>query len=282
MDEEVINPETLIATFQSLSAEGDLLLQKGAFGEAIQIYTKAIEIRPTDKHCLVCRARCYIQIGAARHALQDANTSLKEDPNYYKGIYLKAEALYAEGDFELALLYFHRGNKLRPELYEFRVGILKSREAINNSIGDPKKIKIHVPNRLRKLILANGEQKEDREKAPEERRPYYTPAKLSNMMEGKLLEELHEDKIYLQAIYLFNNHQDLLRDKDFVDFPDEKVTHLVNNGLQYLRTRVGFWRQQLPLYARPKEPVIIPRLTRGKVKPVLPNIKSDVGLVESK
>ncbi|KAJ2999786.1 Tetratricopeptide repeat protein 25 [Globomyces sp. JEL0801] len=263
MDEEVINPETLIATFQSLSAEGDLLLQKGAFGEAIQIYTKAIEIRPTDKHCLVCRARCYIQIGAARHALQDANTSLKEDPNYYKGIYLKAEALYAEGDFELALLYFHRGNKLRPELYEFRVGILKSREAINNSIGDPKKIKIHVPNRLRKLILANGEQKEDREKAPEERRPYYTPAKLSNMMEGKLLE-------------------DLLRDKDFVDFPDEKVTHLVNNGLQYLRTRVGFWRQQLPLYARPREPVIIPRLTRGKVKPVLPNIKSDVGLVESK
>jgi hypothetical protein len=35
----------------------------------------------------------------------------------------------------MALMHFHRGNKVRPELQEFRVGISKSREAINNSIG---------------------------------------------------------------------------------------------------------------------------------------------------
>jgi len=35
----------------------------------------------------------------------------------------------------MALVYFHRGNKLRPEIDEFRLGIQKSKEAIDNSIG---------------------------------------------------------------------------------------------------------------------------------------------------
>jgi len=35
----------------------------------------------------------------------------------------------------MALVYYHRGNKLRPELNEFRLGIQKAKEAINNSIG---------------------------------------------------------------------------------------------------------------------------------------------------
>ncbi len=95
-------------------------------------------------------------------------------------------------------MYFHRGNKLRPELYEFRVGILKSREAINNSIGDPKRMKIHVPNRLRKTLQSLGEQGKDT-MSIESKRPYNTSARLSSGMEGKLLEELYDDKLYLQV-----------------------------------------------------------------------------------
>lgn len=48
---------------------------------------------------------------------------------------MKAEALYQKGDFESALVFYHRGNKLRPELQEFRLGIQKCEEAIDNSIG---------------------------------------------------------------------------------------------------------------------------------------------------
>jgi len=50
-------------------------------------------------------------------------------------LYQKAEALYQKGDFETALMYYHRGHRLRPELQEFRLGIQKSQEAINNSVG---------------------------------------------------------------------------------------------------------------------------------------------------
>lgn len=35
----------------------------------------------------------------------------------------------------MALVYFHRGQTLRPEMDDFRLGIQKTREAIDNSIG---------------------------------------------------------------------------------------------------------------------------------------------------
>ena len=54
---------------------------------------------------------------------------------FSQGLYQKAEALYSMGDFEYALMYYHRGYKLRPELDEFRLGIQKAQEAIDNSIG---------------------------------------------------------------------------------------------------------------------------------------------------
>ena len=55
--------------------------------------------------------------------------------HFSQGIFQKAEAMYYRGDFELALVFYHRGHKLRPELQEFRLGIQKAQEAIENSVG---------------------------------------------------------------------------------------------------------------------------------------------------
>ena len=35
----------------------------------------------------------------------------------------------------MALVFYHRGHRLRPELQEFRLGIQKAQEAIDNSVG---------------------------------------------------------------------------------------------------------------------------------------------------
>lgn len=51
-------------------------------------------------------------------------------------IFQKAEALYHLGDFEHSLMYYHRGLKIRPELEEFRLGVQKAQEAIENTIGE--------------------------------------------------------------------------------------------------------------------------------------------------
>lgn len=50
-------------------------------------------------------------------------------------MYQKAEALYHLGDFEHSLVFYHRGLHVRPELEQFRLGVQKAREAIENAIG---------------------------------------------------------------------------------------------------------------------------------------------------
>lgn len=62
----------------------------------------------------------------------------------FQGLYQKAETLYTMGDFEFALVFYHRGYRLRPELQKFRQGIQKSQEAIVNCIGS-KQLDFMVP-----------------------------------------------------------------------------------------------------------------------------------------
>lgn len=148
-DGEESEVEGPVSSFQTHSAEGDILAKQGDYRKAIDAYTKALRQRPNDKNCLVSRGKCHLLLGNHDCSLQDAEAALKEDNLFFKGIYQKAEALYAKGDFEMALVFFHRGNNLRPELDEFRLGIQKAREAIDNSIGSttkfnfrPKKLQI--------------------------------------------------------------------------------------------------------------------------------------------
>jgi len=39
------------------------------------------------------------------------------------------------GEFELALVFYHRGKKLRGDVKEFQMGINKAQEAIDNCVG---------------------------------------------------------------------------------------------------------------------------------------------------
>jgi tetratricopeptide (TPR) repeat protein len=65
-----------------------------------------------SKHCFTARSKCYLQLGDHAAALKDAEQSLLNDPVFIKGLYARAEALYFQGDFEFALVYYHRGNKV--------------------------------------------------------------------------------------------------------------------------------------------------------------------------
>ncbi|KAJ3112095.1 Tetratricopeptide repeat protein 25, partial [Physocladia obscura] len=286
---EADSHENLVAKFQTLSAEGDLLAQRRAYTLAVAVFTQALEIRPEDKHCLVARSKCYIQVGSPAFALDDANTCLKDDAMFFKGIFQKAEALYAMGDFELALMFYHRGNRLRPELDEFRIGIQKSREAIENSIGKndkPKDFKIEISTKLRKNLGAlfqassgasasstlaprvGGGGKDGTNAAQSAMILSDALVPINSSVESKLLGELYDDKVYLQG---------LISDRDFVDHPDEKIFELVYEGLRYLGTRLEFWRQQNPLYARKKQKKIQPRMEKssksfGKLPPLTPII----------
>ncbi|RKO99918.1 hypothetical protein CXG81DRAFT_27344 [Caulochytrium protostelioides] len=243
-----------VVTFQTLAAEGDIMTQRGNYAEAITAYTKALQMKPEDKHCLVARARCYIAAGQAAEALEDANTALRLDPTFFRGVLQKAEALYAQGDFELALMFYHRGTALRPELAAFRIGIQKAREAIENSIGNPNR-RIRVPEKLRRnwqqITLASGNEMarnatgghgnghgnaarngaRGADKFPVVNVPI---GQLNPAYESKLLGEMYEDKLFLKSLL-----------EDGSGMTDD-LNQLVQNGLSYLDSRVQFWRQQNP------------------------------------
>lgn len=90
-------------------------------------------MNPNDKNALIARSKCYLLLGNPRKALDDAEKVLQinpKDSNNAKAIYCKAEALYHLGDFEMSLVYYYRGIRIRPEFDQFRLGIQKAKNAI--------------------------------------------------------------------------------------------------------------------------------------------------------
>ena len=79
-------------------------------------------------------ARCYLLMGDWKYAEMAAEVVLEVDKYFVKAIYAKAEALYNTCQFEHALVLFHRGSRLSPDLEEFRLGIRKCRKLIQNAI----------------------------------------------------------------------------------------------------------------------------------------------------
>ncbi|XP_059127764.1 outer dynein arm-docking complex subunit 4 isoform X1 [Peromyscus eremicus] len=245
--------DTLRSTFPSYMAEGERLYLCGDYVKAAQSFSNALHLQSGDKNCLVARSKCYLKMGDLEKSLNDAEASLQSDPTFCKGILQKAETLYTMGDFEFALVFYHRGYKLRPDR-EFKVGIQKAQEAINNSVGSPSSIKLENKGDL-SFLSKQAESKKAQQKPPPVKQLSYntkheTKRKGSLKSEKtvrQLLGELYVDKEYLEK---------LLLDEDLIKGTIKNgltVEDLIMTGINYLDTRSNFWRQQKPIYARERD-----------------------------
>nr|XP_012215080.1 PREDICTED: tetratricopeptide repeat protein 25 isoform X1 [Linepithema humile] len=98
-----------------------------------QPFTQALDLNSNDKNALIARSKCHLLLGNPRKALDDAEMALQVNPkdsSNAKAIYCKAEALYHLGDFEMSLVYYYRGMRIRPEFGQFRLGVQKAKNAI--------------------------------------------------------------------------------------------------------------------------------------------------------
>ncbi|XP_073230927.1 outer dynein arm-docking complex subunit 4-like [Porites lutea] len=260
-DDEPEGPKSSFTTYLS---EGNVHFNQGEYKKALDSYTQALELQPGYKVCLVQRSKCYLRLGDPDAALRDAEESLAEDKDYNKGLYQKAEALYSKGDFEYALLYYHRGYKLRQDQEEFKLGIQKAQEAIDNAIGSKAKVKLENKGDLSFFAKQDEGKKANKgyskpttqaarnqQQAVNRGKNVKSPVKSEKTIK-KLLGELYADKKYLE---------ELMSDQDFIHGNSTNNYYdLVQDGLNYLDTRIDFWRQQEPLYARknkklpPKKP----------------------------
>lgn len=207
-------------------------------------------MNPSDQNALVARSKCYLLLGDPSKGLQDAETALQSDKNNIRAIYQKAEALYFLGQFELSLMYFHRGLRLRPELNSFRLGVQKTQEAIEKTIGgfeNQKQISTRKSStssvRKSPKPLATAADAEEKQRPKTAIKPKVCVEKREAR---KLLGELCVDKEYLENLL---SHPDLKR----ADTGTEQVSNLVNDAVRFLNTRQEFWRQQRPCTALPKQ-----------------------------
>nr|XP_045015746.1 outer dynein arm-docking complex subunit 4 isoform X2 [Jaculus jaculus] len=245
--------ETLRSTFPSYMAEGERLYLCGEFAKAAQSFSNALQLQSGDKNCLVARSKCFLKMGDLEKSLKDAEASLQSDPTFCKGILQKAETLYTMGDFEFALVFYHRGYKLRPDR-EFKVGIQKAQEAINNSVGSPSSIKLENKGDLSFLSKQAESMKAQQKPQPIKQLLHNTKRESkrrgslkSEKTVRQLLGELYVDKEYLEK---------LLLDEDLIKGTIKgglTVEDLIITGINYLDRRSNFWRQQKPIYARERD-----------------------------
>ncbi|XP_047564833.1 outer dynein arm-docking complex subunit 4 isoform X2 [Lutra lutra] len=245
--------DSLRSTFPSYMAEGERLYLCGEFSKAAHSFSNALHLQNGDKNGLVARSKCFLKMGELEKSLKDAEASLQGDPTFCKGILQKAETLYTMGDFEFALVFYHRGYKLRPDR-EFKVGIQKAQEAINNSVGSPSSVKLENKGDL-SFLSKQAESMKAQQKPHPVRQLVHHPKReskrkgslKSEKIVRQLLGELYVDKEYLEK---------LLLDEDLIKGTIKHgltVEDLIMTGINYLDTRSNFWRQQKPIYARERD-----------------------------
>ncbi|CAF0989858.1 unnamed protein product [Brachionus calyciflorus] len=250
-DEQSVTSESKlpVKNVPALMGEGEKFFRDQLYDRAIQCYTEALELSPGNMNALVERAACYLKTGKNDLALNDAEESLKENKEFTKGLYQKAEALYAMGEFELALVFYHRGKKLRGDVREFQLGINKAQEAIDNCVGDPDLVKLEVKGDLSYFDKPDemniGYQKPYAQKQQAVQKREKRALKPGSQKTIKqLLGELYADKVYLENL-LNDDHATRVNTK-----AGDAIWLLANNGLNFLDSRTEFWRQQKPIYAR--------------------------------
>eukprot|EP00049_Salpingoeca_infusionum_P018902 m.359245 g.359245 ORF g.359245 m.359245 type:complete len:550 (+) comp18489_c0_seq1:220-1869(+) len=256
------DPDVSLPEYNKAVAEGGTFEQAGNFDKAIACYTRALDaISPNGvlqedvgKFCYCLRSKCYLKLGNPAQALEDAESALAEDKTLIKGLFAKAEALYFKGDFEFALVFYHRGQQMRPDMKDFQLGVQKAREAIDNAIGSTELCQLTADGDLSLYYegLAYAAPKGKGGKTA----PAAKPKRDKKSARGKkkaapqtgtvrqLLGELYADRAYLE---------ELMNDPSMELGSGPDVKSLASSGLQFLDTRTEFWRQQKPMYVRVNE-----------------------------
>ncbi|XP_023167412.1 tetratricopeptide repeat protein 25 isoform X2 [Drosophila hydei] len=236
--------EEIETTIKLLCDQSNNHMKVREYYKALKGYNKALELNSTDINALISRSKCYLLLGEASKALQDAETALAEDKNNIRAIYQKAESLYYLGQFEQSLMFFHRGLRARPELALFRLGVQKTQEAIENTIGTKTRSNQPLATAKSGISRKSGDNTPKAQAQPQLVRQKATKADLERRNARKLLGELCVDKEYLEKLLL---HPDLMR----ADTNTENISVLAKEAVCFLNKRQEFWRQQRPCTALP-------------------------------
>jgi len=108
--------------------KGNKFFSQGKFQDAIQWYTKAIQLDPNDSAFYSNRAAAFMSANKADDALKDADSCIRLKPDWVKGHYRKGLALMALHRFEEASRALKTGLELDPNNADIKSKLAESQD----------------------------------------------------------------------------------------------------------------------------------------------------------
>jgi hypothetical protein len=119
---------------EEAKAKGTEAFQAGRFAEAIEHYTKAIDLGAT--HVLYSnRSAAYGGIGKWEEALKDATKCVEMQPDWGKGYGRKGAALHGLGQYDAAIAAYEKGLTVEPGLAMLTKGLADAKKEAERDKG---------------------------------------------------------------------------------------------------------------------------------------------------
>ncbi|KAF2680294.1 TPR-like protein [Lentithecium fluviatile CBS 122367] len=118
---EAVTYLRMVTKLEKTKKDGNDAFKSGRFQEAIDLYTKALDVDPSNKNTnsklLQNRALCYTRLKKWTEAIADCDKALELDPGYTKARKTRAKALGEGGNWEEAVREYkaiHEANPSEP------------------------------------------------------------------------------------------------------------------------------------------------------------------------
>ncbi|KAL1665523.1 putative stress-induced protein STI1 [Schizophyllum commune] len=118
------------AQADKLKAEGNSLMSAKKYDDAIEAYTKAIALDPSNPVYYSNRAAAYSSKQDHLSAVGDAEMAISVDPKFIKAYHRLGHAQFCLGDFQQAADAFERGLKLDPSNASLKSGLQNAKARI--------------------------------------------------------------------------------------------------------------------------------------------------------
>lgn len=114
---------------EELKERGNAAIKKQQYEEAVLHYTFAIKLDPTNYTLYSNRSFAFLKLQQYYFALNDANETIKLNPEWPKGYFRKAEVEYATEHYSDACNSYRQALSLKP----YDINLI---EAVNKTVKD--------------------------------------------------------------------------------------------------------------------------------------------------
>ncbi|BAV06319.1 Tetratricopeptide repeat-containing protein [Filimonas lacunae] len=113
--QETLRPEDYIPIAQRYYSTAYEFTNQQLHHEAIDAYSKAIDLLPYFYEAIDNRAFCKMDLGLWDEAIEDFTLSLTQNPESMLAEFSIGECYYKKGEYVKALPYFERAHQLNPQ-----------------------------------------------------------------------------------------------------------------------------------------------------------------------